>query len=163
VTVQCIYRGGCMHAEACVDYCKAEGTTARNPPQTSKTVNEAFEEWFTAVWGPLYMTSPGRTQTVAREAFEAGWNARSAPETNPEPALDPRMVAACKALQEILDYEGHYATDKNPSIRAIKRIAQQGLAGSQKKTNPKPVCETCGTELAFEDDVCGLCFPVAQP
>lgn len=25
------------------------------------------------------------------------------------------------------------------------------------------VCETCGTELAFEDDVCGLCNPVAQP
>jgi hypothetical protein len=30
-------------------------------------------------------------------------------------------------------------------------------------TTTAPVCETCGTELAFEGDVCGLCLPVAQP
>jgi hypothetical protein len=29
-------------------------------------------------------------------------------------------------------------------------------------SNP-PLCPTCKTELAFEGDVCGLCFPVAQP
>jgi hypothetical protein len=26
-----------------------------------------------------------------------------------------------------------------------------------------PICSQCKTELAFEGDVCGLCFPVAQP
>jgi hypothetical protein len=26
-----------------------------------------------------------------------------------------------------------------------------------------PICPECKTELAFEGDVCGLCFPVAQP
>lgn len=33
---------------------------------------------------------------------------------------------------------------------------------SSEKTSV-PLCPQCKTELAFEGDVCGLCFPVAQP
>lgn len=35
------------------------------------------------------------------------------------------------ALQKIVAYQGWYATDKNPSIRAIKRIASEALSDEE--------------------------------
>jgi hypothetical protein len=67
---------------------------------------------------------------------------------------------------------GQFVGDK----RAIQceRCATEKLARSQVKTgcsgpsfdangSPVTLCPSCKTELAFSDDVCGLCFPVAQP
>lgn len=77
-----------------------------------------------------------------------------------EQPLDPRMVKACNALREILAYEGHYATDRNPTIRAIKRIAEDGLVGSPEKSSGHTwTCEVCQStnDAATAFNQCATC------
>jgi ribA/ribD-fused uncharacterized protein len=50
--------------------------------------------------------------------------------------------------------------------RAVKTSCELGIASHRDcdcKKPVAPICSQCETELAFEGDVCGLCFPVAQP
>lgn len=88
---------------------------------------------------------------------------RSAPET-PARRIDPRMVKACEALREILAYKGTYATDKNPTIRAIKRIARNGLEGSPEKTSSPHseawTCQKCQQLNSAGTSTCGRCEDV---
>jgi hypothetical protein len=76
--------------------------------------------------------------------------------------MQPALNAALKACTDAMGVQPVKTSREQPCAEC-EYYRSTGL-GECKSCGASLVhCPTCKTALAFDGDVCGLCFPVAQP